>query len=294
MKSYKFYRLMASAAVVVLATASCTKENPAADTEEIMTSGIQMSVLQVKSDGTTTFDMTTMSAPFDSTADLTASEIEYIYAVREDEKLAGDLYSAFFEMYKIKTFENIAKAEINHMKATERLLEYYGITYPVAGDKGKFENPVRQALYDSLLQKGSTALEAFKVMAQYEEYNIVQYKADLAVITNENLKIVIENLEKGSENHFKATIRQITALGGTYSAQVMTQEEYSAIIATGFEQGKRYRYLNNGQSANSGEKMNGKQEKKGSVNASGTCTGCSNGSFPGNGGGNRNGKGNGR
>ncbi len=291
MKSYRTYRQLATAAVVVLAAASCTKENPATDVEEIMTSGIQMSVLQVKSDGTTTFDMTTMSAPFDSTADLTASEIEYIYAVREDEKLAGDLYSTFFEMYKLKAFENIAKAESNHMKATERLLEYYGITYPAAGDKGKFENPVRQALYDSLLQKGSTALEAFKVMAQYEEYNIVQYKADLALITNANVKIVIENLEKGSENHLKATIRQITALGGSYAAQVMTQEEYSAIIATGFEQGKRYRYLNNGQSANSGEKMNGKQEKKGSVNASGTCTGCSNGTFPGNGGGNRNGKG---
>lgn len=294
MKSYKLYRLMASAAVVVLATASCTKENPATEAEEIMASGIQMSVLQVKSDGTTTFDMTAMSAPFDSTTDLTASEIEYIYAVREDEKLAGDLYSAFFSLYKLKAFENIAKAEGNHMKATERLLDYYGIEYPTAGEKGKFENPARQALYDSLLQKGATALEAFKVMAQYEEYNIVQYKADLTGIINPNVKIVIENLEKGSENHFKATIRQITALGGTYTAQIMTQEEYRAIIAIGFEKGKRYRYLNNGQSANSGEKMNGKQEKKGSVNASGTCTGCSNGTFPGNGGGNRNGKGNGR
>lgn len=294
MKSYGFYRLMASAAVVVLATASCTKENPAVEAEEIMASGIQMSVLQVKSDGTTTFDMTTMSAPFDSTADLTASEIEYIYAVREDEKLARDLYYAFFNTYKLKAFENISKAEENHMKATERLLEYYGIEYPAAGERGKFANSVRQAQYDSLLQKGSTALEAFKVMAQYEEYNIVQYKKDLAGIVNPNVKIVIENLEKGSENHFKATIRQITALGGTYTAQLMTQEEYRAIIAIGFEKGKRYRYLNNGQTGNKGEKMNGNQEKRGSVNASGTCTGCSNGTFPGNGGGNRNGNGNGR
>jgi len=259
---------------------SCTK-NESLDPSELMLSGTPMEMIMVKSDGTTTFITAGVTPPFDSTADLTANEIEFAYAVREDEKVARDLYFAFFEKYKLKAFENISKAESNHIRAVELLLSYYEIDYPEIGEYGKFADPTRQQMYDSLLIKGETALEAFKVMAQLEEENIVSFGEVLEDIENDNIAIVIENLLKASENHFKAAIRQITALGGEYTAQYMSQEQYSAIIAKGFEQGKRYRYLNKGQTTNRGNRLNGEGQRRGAVNSGGECTFTSNGNTPG-------------
>ncbi|EKD31717.1 MAG: hypothetical protein ACD_77C00271G0002 [uncultured bacterium] len=148
-------------------------------------------------------------------------------------------------------------------------------------DNGKFEDAIRQKLYDSLLLKGTPELEAFKVMAFLEESNIVEYGEVLKTIVNPNIKIVIENLAKASANHFKAAIRQITALGGTYAPALMTQEQYRAVIAIGFEQGKRYMSKNNGSTANSGNKLGGNGQKKGSVNSQGNCNSSSNGTASG-------------
>lgn len=266
---------------VSFALISCAKNTLSDNTAELMESGTPVAVLEVKSDGVTTFNLAGETPPFDSTADLTADEIEFVYAVREDEKVARDLYAAFFEKYSLKVFSNISKSEANHMRAVEILLDYYEIDFPVPGAYGVFEDSARQAIYDSLVIKGSTALEGFRVMAQLEEENIISYTDVLEDITNPNIKIVIENLGKASENHFKAAIRQITALGGTYTPVQMTQEEYSALIAKGFEQGKRYRYKNMGDTTNSGKKMNGNTEKRGKVNSNGTSTGSSNGTTPG-------------
>ena len=275
------FRKLVLLSVASFALISCAKDNVSDNTAELMEAGTPVAILEVKSDGITTFNLAGETPPFDSTADLTADEIEFAYALREDEKVARDLYAAFFEKYSLKTFSNISKSEGNHMRAVEILLEYYEIDFPAAGNFGTFADSARQADYDSLLIMGSTALEAFKVMALLEESNIVSYNSVMADITNPNIKIVVENLGKASENHFRAAIRQITALGGTYAPKLMTQEEYNAMIAKGFEQGKRYRYKNMGDTTNSGKKMNGNTEKRGSVNGKGISTGSSNGTTPG-------------
>ena len=279
MKANSIKTLLAICAIS-LSLASCTKEtNP--NTPEPLVSATPSDIIEVKSDGATTFALAGVTPAFDSTADLTADEIEFIYAVREDEKVARDLYFSFFGTFGLKPFENIGKAEDNHIKATEKLFDYYEIDYPALSENGKFENAIRQKLYDSLLLKGTPELEAFKVMALLEETNIAEYGEVLKTIVNPNIKIVIENLAKASVNHFKAAIRQITALGGTYAPSLMTQEQYRAVIAVGFEQGKRYMYKNNGSSTNSGNKLGGKGQRKGSVNSQGNCSSSSNGTTPG-------------
>ena len=279
MKANSIKTLLAICAIS-LSLASCTKEtNP--NTPEPLVSATPSDIIEVKSDGATTFALAGVTPAFDSTADLTADEIEFIYAVREDEKVARDLYFSFFGTFGLKPFENIGKAEDNHIKATEKLFDYYEIDYPALSENGKFENAIRQKLFDSLLLKGTPELEAFKVMAMLEESNIVEYGEVLKTIANPNIKIVIENLARASANHFKAAIRQITALGGTYTPAIMTQEQYEAVIATGFEQGKRYMYKNNGLTTNSGNKLGGNGQKKGSVNSQGNCNSSSNGATPG-------------
>jgi len=279
MKTNTIKTLLAICAVS-LTLASCTKElSP--NSSELLVPATQAYILEVKSDGATTFALAGVTPAFDSTADLTADEIEFIFAVREDEKVARDMYFSFFGKFGLKPFENIGKAEDNHIKATEKLFDYYEIDYPALSENGKFEDAFRQKLYDSLLLKGTPELEAFKVMALLEETNIVEYDEVLKTIVNPNIKIVIENLSKASANHFKVAIRQITALGGTYAPALMTQEQYRAVIAIGFEQGKRYMYKNNGSSTNSGNKLGGNGQRKGSVNRQGNCTSSSNGTTPG-------------
>ncbi|HBY01631.1 MAG TPA: hypothetical protein DEG92_03680 [Rikenellaceae bacterium] len=275
-----YVRTLVAICAISLSLASCSKEtNP--NTSELVVPGTPVDIIEVKSDGATTFALAGVTPAFDSTADLTADEIEFIFAVREDEKVARDLYFSFFQKFGLKPFENIGKAEDNHIKATERLFDYYEIDYPALSDNGKFEDAIRQKLYDSLLLKGTPELEAFKVMAFLEESNIVEYGEVLKTIVNPNIKIVIENLAKASANHFKAAIRQITALGGTYAPALMTQEQYRAVIAIGFEQGKRYMSKNNGSTANSGNKLGGNGQKKGSVNSQGNCNSSSNGTASG-------------
>lgn len=264
----------------ILAAFSCTKEQTATDSN-LITPNTTGEIIEVKSSGATAFNAPAITAPFDSTADLTADEIEFLFAVREDEKLARDVYATFYTKFQNKIFENIGNSESTHLKAIERLYDYYEIDYPAVGDAGKFSDPQLQHLYDSLIVKGDSLLAAVKIMANLEESNIFHYREVLKTITNTNIKIVIENLEKGSENHFKAAIRQITALGGVYTPLLISSEDYRDIIALGFEQGKRYKYLNNGQTNNQGKNINSQNGKRGAVSNNGSCNQTSNGSAPG-------------
>jgi len=266
--------------ISLLAAFSCTKEQTTTDSS-LITPNTTGEIIEVKSSGATSFNAPAITAPFDSTADLTADEIEFLFAVREDEKLARDVYTVFYQKFQNKIFENIGKSEATHIKAIERLYDYYQIDYPAVGDAGKFSDAKLQHLYDSLIVKGDSLLSAVKIMANLEESNIFHYTEVLKTILNPNIKIVIENLEKGSENHFKAAIRQITALGGVYAPVYISSADYSAIIAKGFENGKRYRYLNNGQTNNQGKNINAQNGKRGAVTNSGSCDKTSNGSAPG-------------
>jgi hypothetical protein len=45
--------------------------------------------------------------------------------MREEEKLARDLYLALGETYKVPVFKNIARAEANHMNAVLTILTSY-------------------------------------------------------------------------------------------------------------------------------------------------------------------------
>lgn len=266
--------------ISILAAFSCTKEQIATDSN-LITPNTTGAIIEVDSTGATSFNAPAITAPFDSTADLTADEIEFLFAVREDEKLARDVYAIFYTQFQNKIFENIGKSESTHIKAIERLYDYYEIDYSAVGDAGKFTDTKLQHLYDSLIVKGDSLLAAVKIMANLEESNIFHYREVLKTISNTNIKIVIENLEKGSENHFKAAIRQIKALGGIYTPLLLSSEDYRDIIAIGIEKGKRYKYHNNGQTNNQGKNINTQKGKRGAVTNSGSCDKTSNGSAPG-------------
>lgn len=95
--------------------------------------------------------------------------------VREEEKLARDVYLFLYDMWGLQVFQNIADSEQTHTDAVKTLLDAYGLTDPAAATQpGEFVNPDLQALYNQLTAQGSLSLaDALKVGAAIEEIDIL-------------------------------------------------------------------------------------------------------------------------
>ncbi len=66
---------------------------------------------------------------------LTDSEKATMMYIREEEKVARDVYIAMYELWGAAVFSNISISEQRHMDAVLNLLVKYGVPDPVA-DKG--------------------------------------------------------------------------------------------------------------------------------------------------------------
>jgi len=96
-------------------------------------------------------------------SDLSADEAAALLFMREEEKLARDVYNALYTTWGQQTFLNIASSEQMHMDEIKVLLDRYALTDP-ALDAGQFTNPELQALYTQLVAQGNLSLaDALKV-----------------------------------------------------------------------------------------------------------------------------------
>jgi hypothetical protein len=127
------------------------------------------------------------------------------------------------------------------MNAVIYLLQNYGTDYSRVLEPGKFSNPTFQLLYNELVIKGSVSLEeAWKTGALIEEMDITDLVMSLIGISDANIILVFENLQKGSRNHLRAFTRQLSGLGLTYSPVYLSLVEYNQIISSPTETGKKY------------------------------------------------------
>ena len=163
---------------------------------------------------------------------LSAVEAENLAFMREEEKLARDVYLYLLDVWGQWVFENIAAGEQQHMDAVGILLEKYSLADPAAGNgAGVFTNQVLQNLYDSLTEQGSMSiLDAMYVGATIEDMDINDLERILSDTDKPDFVNVCENLMKGSRNHLRAFVGQIELLGETYDAQYLTQVEVDAIL----------------------------------------------------------------
>lgn len=141
---------------------------------------------------------------------LTAYEKEGILLMREEEKLAHDVYSFFVEKYNIPIFRNIKQSEVMHQKSMIWLMEKYDIKDPSFEEQGKFNNKELQKLYDRLTVQGNTLIEALKIGAYIEELDIFDLKKLMKKTDNEDILRVYSRLLWGSENHFRAFTRNLS------------------------------------------------------------------------------------
>ena len=176
---------------------------------------------------------------FEIQAPLEGEEVDALLYMREEEKLARDVYLALFELYDFKVFSNIAKAEQRHMDMIECLLTRYEIQDPVGDDEpGVFQNSDLSALYTQLMDLGDNSLQdALLAGATIEDVDIYDLKEQIALIDNEDIIAVFNELSKGSRNHLRAFYKNLLNNDITYEAQYIDQAELEAIVNSPWERG---------------------------------------------------------
>lgn len=209
------------------------------------------------------------------TTPLNDSELAILLQMKDEEKLAHDVYTVLYEKWASQVFSRISVAEDRHLNAVITFLKYYESADTLVGEPGVFSNVEIQTLYNELIIKGSVSVEeAMMTGALIEEMDIKDLKEALDVVTNENIIRVFENLLKGSRNHLRAFYHQLTKLGLVYIPVYISQEEYDAIVNSPMEQGNKYGIQNNNKQHRNGQ---GNSDRNGNGNGYGNGNGNDNG-----------------
>jgi hypothetical protein len=167
-------------------------------------------------------------------------ESDALLYMREEEKLAHDIYLFSASVWNARVFTNIASSESTHMAAMLFLLDRYQIDDPVSGRaEGEFENSTLQDLYDKLQAMSSASLiDALLVGAEIEEIDLIDIQLRVDQLDdNPDIELVYQNLMKGSRNHLRAFVNKLQAEGVIYQPIHLDQNTYQSIIETSTERG---------------------------------------------------------
>ncbi|OYV40062.1 MAG: ferritin [Thiomonas sp. 20-64-5] len=170
---------------------------------------------------------------------LSTTEADALVFMREEEKLARDVYQLLYAQWGQKVFSNIAASEQQHMDAVALLLTRYSLPDPAAGTAvGVFKDSALQQMFNTLMAQGQTSLvAALTVGATIEDLDIQDLQQRIATTDNADIALVFNELMKGSRNHLRAFISQLTNLGVTYTPRYITQAEFDAIVGSPWETG---------------------------------------------------------
>jgi len=188
---------------------------------------------------------------------LDTNEKTHLVFMREEEKLARDVYVTLGTRYpNKKIFGIIDDSEQRHTCAVCDMLKKYGVDDPSTNDNvgvftGEAFGPYFTERYRALVHRGSTsAMEALMVGALIEEMDMddivycpkeileqdngIDDKDDCgkAYTDNPDIQQLYTSLLKGSENHLRAFVRNIERIQGegTYVAQYLPQVQVNEIL----------------------------------------------------------------
>ena len=166
---------------------------------------------------------------------LSEEEIRDLTHMREEEKLARDVYLTLSRYYSLPVFKNIARSENQHTKMIKLLLDKYSLPDPVSETGGKigvFKDPDLQKLYNRLVSRGKRSLvDALQVGATIEDLDIKDLEDAISRTDNRDVRFVYQNLMKGSQNHMRAFVRLLRRFGSDYTPRYISQEEFNRILA---------------------------------------------------------------
>lgn len=220
--------------------------------------------------------------------DLSANELTALVFMREEEKMARDVYLKLNEKWNMRVFANIAKAEQRHMDAVGCLLEKYDIDDPVEGNgPGEFNNDALQTLYIQLVAEGEQSLEkAMLAGATIEDTDIAHLLDYIESVDNADIKAVFGELMRGSRNHLRAFHRNLENLGADYEPLYISADLYEEIVTSPRERGGQLCSTCSGNGTGNcpyGNPGNGNGPGNGPGNCPNGNPGGGNGTGPGNG-----------
>lgn len=150
------------------------------------------------------------------TGTVTETEAAGLLFMREEEKMARDVYAYLDEKYKLPVFKNITKSENAHMSAVLRLIAGFKITDNSSNNPGEFTNTQLAELYNQLIAMGNiSVIDALKAGVLIEQTDIADLKKEMLLVQNVSVKTVYTNLSKASEAHLKAFIWNLKVRGIT-------------------------------------------------------------------------------
>jgi len=169
----------------------------------------------------------------DETFELDDTEIHHLLFIREEEKMARDVYRVLYEKWGNPIFANIIESEQAHMDAMANLIAFYGLDDPVTSDEtGAFTNDDIAGLYSYLVDWGSQSeTDALLVGGYIEEYDILDIWKAYDETGEERIKTVYQNLYEGSYNHLDAFVYVYELVAGeSYVLQLLTEENYDYVM----------------------------------------------------------------
>ena len=170
---------------------------------------------------------------------LDESEKESLVFMREEEKMARDVYLLFFRNYGVNVFTNISLSEQTHMDAVLSLMNTYNVSDSSTGVEGTFNNQELQELYNALVDMGSPSLaDAYLASALIEETDIRDIEAFKSDITSGDILQTYDNLLCGSRNHLRSFVsRYESETGNQYTVQLPElANEVAEILSSSNEQ----------------------------------------------------------
>ena len=174
--------------------------------------------------------------------ELTEIEIENLQFLREEEKLARDVYVYLGSIYDHIIFDNIGASEQRHIDFVLEIMDKYQVEDKGTDEGGAFNNPTIQLLYNNLIEQGEPSLlDALIVGATIEDLDINDLDINMNNTINDDLLSLYQLLQCGSRNHIRAFTSQIKQEGGNYVPQFISQERLTEIIQRGHESCSQYK-----------------------------------------------------
>jgi hypothetical protein len=217
------------------AVANVDQSEPVAEAAAVEPAPVEAAAETVTELETTAVEDPNLATPaaIAAAGSLSNDESADLLYMREEEKLAHDVYIALYDVWGMNVFQNIAASEQTHTDSVLGLLNSYGLTDPVGNNApGVFVNPDLQALYDQLVASGSQSLvDALRVGAAIEEIDILDLDEAIAQTSLADIVQVYQSLRAGSENHLRSFVSTLERqTGETYQPQYLSPELYAAII----------------------------------------------------------------
>lgn len=162
---------------------------------------------------------------------LSAAESDTLLWMREEEKVARDVYVKLYQRWKKPVFGRISTSEQRHFDAIGAKIDLQGLTDPALPAPGQFADQGLQAAYDELTATGLQSYsQALTVGATIEDMDIRDLQDAIAGTDDPALRRTYEHLMEGSKSHLRAFVGLLRGLGLDYAPQYIDELFFDAIV----------------------------------------------------------------